>query len=95
MSSSRTPKPLRAKLTVVDLSHEIHNAEADRKFMLQVMDDSFHPSTSYSAAGKTIYIGPHHKEMLSALENTFMGDLEYGNTAVTREHLMKKLSDKL
>ena len=59
------------------------------------MDDSLHPSTSYQTAGKTIYVGPHHKEMLSALENTFMGELEYGNTAVTRDHLMKKLRDKL
>jgi hypothetical protein len=95
MSSSRTPKPLRAKLTVVDLSHEIHNAEADRKFRLQVMDDSLHPSTPYKSAGKTVYVGPHHKEMLSALENTFMGELEYGDTAVTRDHLINKLNDKL
>jgi hypothetical protein len=42
-----------------------------------------------------LYYGPHHEEMLSALEDTFMGELEYGDKTVTRDHLMNKLNDKL
>ncbi len=95
MSSSWKPKPLRAKLTVIDLTHEIHEDEPDRIFKLEVMDDSHHPATPYHSAGKILYDGPFHEQMLSILEDTFMGPLEYGDSTATRDHLQLKLRDKL
>ena len=95
MSSSWRPKPLRAKLTILDLTDEVHDGKPGRLFKLEVMDDAHHPSTPYHSAGKTLYSGPCHEEMLSALEEAFMCEFEFGDRAATRDHLMNKMSDKL
>jgi len=95
MSDSWKPKPLRAKLTITELTHQIHDDDPDRTFKLEVMDDSHHPSTAYWSAGKMLYYGPHHQDMLEVLNDAFMADLEFGDRPATRDHLMNKLNDKL
>jgi hypothetical protein len=95
VSDSWKPRVLRAKLTITDLTHDVHDDEPDRTFKLEVMDDAHHPSTPFHSAGNMLYNGPHHEEMLSILKNTFMQELEFGDTTATREHLISKLDDKL
>jgi len=79
----------------MDLTHEVHDDEPDRVFVLEVMDASYHSSTSYASAGKMLYNGPHHEDMLALLNDTFMADLQFGDRPATRDHLMNKLNDKL
>lgn len=91
MGNSYKPQPLRAKLTVYDFSDQ--EDLPDREFTLEVMQDHYHPSTPYHSAGKQVYHGPSVEDLREAIAETFLvSEIEYGNRAATRDHLMNALS---
>lgn len=92
MGNSYKPQPLRAKLTVYDFSDQ--DDLPDREFTLEVMQDHHHPSTPFHSAGKQVYHGPSVEDLMEAIGNTFMvSEIEYGNRAAIRGHLMSKLTN--
>lgn len=93
MGNSYKPQPLRAKLTVYDFSDQ--DDLPDREFTLEVMQDHYPPSTPYHAAGKMVYHGPFVEDLMETIDKTFMvSEIEYGNRAATRDHLMNALTEK-